>query len=332
MFSPHIETVQATATKDPDLKNGLTQLTREPLVQFLLIGACIYAAYAAYGTPPEDAVDNTVIVDTARIEAFVGQWQQRWNRPPTRRELTGLIDTFVREDVLYRQARAMGLDEDDPVTRRRMAQKLEFLTSDIALFKQPADGELQQYFEDHQARYRDADLITFSHVFFDPDLRDETTIDDATAMLEGLRAAGDPDSAKLSQGDSLMLQSFFEGVSQSDVQRQLGSGFAETVMQLEPKEWHGPVLSGFGVHLVYVYAFEQAAEPVFEKVEQSVLEDWQKDQQERFNADFYENLKNRYDVVIAEIPAGSVLEEPSKPNTGNEDVSDLETSDPSPAP
>ena len=91
----------------------LIQLAREPLVQFLLIGACIYGAYAWFGTPAEDEADRTIVVDSARIETFIAQWERRWNRPPTPQELEGLISTFVREDILYRQAVAMGLDQDD---------------------------------------------------------------------------------------------------------------------------------------------------------------------------------------------------------------------------
>jgi peptidyl-prolyl cis-trans isomerase C len=120
---------------------------REPLVQFFFIGMCIYGAYALYGTPDEGLESNTIVVDASRIDAFKSAWQQRWNRPPTEQELNGLINQFVREDILYREAVAMGLDKDDPITRRRMAQKLEFLSKDIASLKEPQAGELVSYFE-----------------------------------------------------------------------------------------------------------------------------------------------------------------------------------------
>ncbi len=298
------------------MKNGLIQLAKEPLVQFVLIGTCIYGLYARYGTPPVDVADHTIIVDAARVESFIDQWEKRWNRPPTRQEFDGLINAFVREDILYRQAIAMGLDQDDPITRRRMAQKLEFLTSDIALFNEPDTGELEQYFDEHRARYRDDDLITFNQVFFDPDLRDEATLEDAARMLARLDAAGVPDPVTLDAGDRFMLQGYFEEVSELEVQRQLGSGFAESVMQLEPRRWHGPVLSGYGVHLVYIHQLRAAAAPVFEDVKHSVLADWQQMQQQKFNAAFYQSLKSRYDIVIAEPPDARML-----PDTGDENES-----------
>jgi hypothetical protein len=96
------------------VSNRLTRLFTEPLVQFLIIGACIYGAFSLFGTPEEDFRDTTIIVDANRIDAFIGQWESRWNRPPTRQEIDGIIQQYVREDILYRQAVAMGLNEDDP--------------------------------------------------------------------------------------------------------------------------------------------------------------------------------------------------------------------------
>jgi hypothetical protein len=243
-----------------------------------------------------------ILVDTARIEGFISGWQSRFNRPPTEPELDGMISQFVREDIFYREAVAMGLDKDDTITRRRMAQKLEFLTKDIARLKEPAEGELEQYFEDNKALYRQPDLITFSHVFLDPDARDETTLDDAAALLVELQAAGEPDTETLKAGDRFMLQSYYPEKSELDVRRQLGSGFAASVMQLEPGKWHGPVLSGYGVHLVYVHDFRAAPAPVFEDVQEYVLENWTVAQQELFNEQYFESLKSRYDIVIETVP------------------------------
>jgi hypothetical protein len=168
-------------------------------------------------------------------------------------------------------------------------------------------------------------------VFFDPDLREESTLEDAALILARLQAAGSPDAATLDAGDRFMLQSYFQQASELEVRRQLGSGFAEAVMQLEPRQWHGPVLSGYGVHLVYIYELQRAPAPVFKDVEQSVLEDWQKEQQERFNAEFYESLKSRYDIVIAEPPIKRLLEQSPEQNTDDERNSSVTGLEKSPA-
>jgi len=289
------------------LSNPLTRLLREPLIQFLILGVAIYGAYAVLGAPGEDYRDTTIIVDSNRIDSMIGEWERRWNRSPTRQEIDGLIQQFIKEDVLYRQALAMGLNEDDPVTRRRMAQKLEFLTSDLSATLQPAEGELEQFFAENQEPYQDPDRISFSHIYFDPDAREDATLVDAKATLAQLREKGEPGEEISELGDRFMLQSYFASATEMDIRRQLGSGFSEVVMELEPGQWHGPVLSGYGVHLVYVYDHFTAPPPVFEDVQARVLEDWHTQKREEFNTAFLEELKSRYEIVIDELPADRLL-------------------------
>jgi hypothetical protein len=282
----------------------LPQLLKEPLIQFLLIGACIYGTYALFGAPDEENADSTILVDANRINGFVAQWKSRWNRPPTRQELDGVINGYVHEEILYRQAVSMGLDQDDVVTRRRMASKLEFLTNDLVRLAEPAEGELETYFQDNIAQYVAPDLFTFIQVFFDPDKRDETTLDDASQELARLQEAGVPDPEALQAGDRLMLRSYYQSASELDIRKQLGGGFASAVIELEPATWHGPILSGYGVHLVYIYERLEAPPPVLAEVRPRVLEAWQAGQMKTFNAEFYESLKSRYEVVIEDPELG----------------------------
>ena len=298
--------------------NKLKGFFLEPLVQFLLMGGCIYAAFALFGAPEEDSGENQIHVDANRINAFISEWESRWNRPPTRQEIEGLIQNHVREEILYRQAVAMGLNEDDPITRRRMAQKLEFLTSDLAQSQEPAEGELEQYFTDSEAEYRAPDQITFLQVYFDPDSRKDATLDDAKAELAKLEAAGEPNPETLKAGDRFMLPNHFPSAAESDIARQMGGGFAEAVMKLEPGKWHGPVLSGYGVHLVYLYDLQKGAVPELADVKEKVLADWHDEKREAFNAEFLENLKSRYEIVIDEMPEDRLIEVPGAASSPNE--------------
>ena len=289
------------------MSNPITRLLKEPLLQFLIIGGVIYGAYALFAAPEDDYRDNMILVNSNRIDAMISEWEARWNRPPTRQEIDGLIQAYIKEDVLYRQAVAMGLNEDDPITRRRMAQKLEFLTSDLARLQEPKEGELEQFFEDNIDAYRDPDRISFTQLFFDPDARGDATLVDAERVLEQVRAVGEPTEDMAELSDRFMLQNYFASASELDIRRQMGSGFAEQVVKLAPGQWHGPVLSGFGVHLVYVYSFQQAPQPEFENVQARVVEDWQAEKREEFNAEFLKSLKERYNIVVDDIPAERLL-------------------------
>ena len=292
-------------------------MLKEPLIQFLLIGACIYGAYALFAPPEESDLDTTVVVDANRINGFVAQWSSRWNRPPTKEELDGLVNSYVREEILYRQAVAMGLDEDDPVTRRRMAQRLEFLTSDLALVVEPEEAELERYFQDNIDQFRAPNLISFIQVYFDPDARGDSTLDDANEALEALKTAGVPDPGSLQAGDSFMLPGYFASATELEVRKRLGGGFTESLIELEPGVWHGPVLSGFGVHLVYVFEKLQAPAPDLADVRPQVLEGWQREQMDTFNKKFYEGLKDRYTVIIEDdgLAPGSLLEPRERPSS-----------------
>jgi len=276
----------------------LSKLFKEPLVQFLLIGACIYAAYALLGTPDDAAAEQTVYISEARIDSLSIAWEKRWNRPPTEEELVGLVRAYLREDILYREAVAMGLNVDDHIIRRRLAQKLEFLTNDLVQLKEPAEGELEGFFAENIEQFKSPDLITFVQVFFNPDKRGDSTLDDAATTLQQLQGAGEPDPATLEAGDRLLLNNFYANATEFDIRRSMGSGFAETVMALEPGKWHGPVLSGFGTHLVYVFAFTSAPPPKLDDVRDAVMTEWQRVETEQFNADFLDSLKARYEIVI----------------------------------
>ena len=280
------------------------KILREPLLHFILIGATIYGAYGIYGAPEEEEGmdDRRIVIDKERIDGFVALWKARWYREPTEQELNGLVNHYIRETILYQEAIAMGLDKDDPVTRRRMAQKLEFLTQDIAALKQPAEGELERYYQENKDEYKNPDLITFTHIFIDPDKRGDATLEDANALLAELTAGGAPDATTTDKGDRFMLSNNYSLQTQVEVSKSFGTGFADSVMQLEPGQWHGPVLSGYGTHLVYVSAREIASVPAFDEVRGQVLEDWQTSQQEVVEEQFYEQLKSRYEIVFDGVP------------------------------
>lgn len=292
------------------MSNRASRLFAEPLIQFVLIGACIYGAYGLFGAAEISDADLTVVVDANRLNGFVAQWKARWNRPPTREELDGIVNAYIREEILYRQAVSMGLDKDDTVTRRRMAQRLEFLTSDLARLAEPADGELEKYFIENLAQFTAPGSITFLQLFFNPDQRNEATLDDAKQVLSQFEAAGVPDPETLDAGDRLMLQRYHDATSEVEIGKQFGSGFADAVVELEPGRWHGPILSAYGVHLVYVYERREAPEPDFEEVRPLVLEKWQVMRMKKFNEDFFAALRSRYEIIIedARLEPGSVLE------------------------
>jgi len=276
------------------------KLLREPLVHFMFIGAAIYLLFGVFAEPVLDETNKTIVVSAGEIEWMQSSWQKRWNRPPTDKEMDGLIQQYIRETVLYREALTMGLNQHDQVIRRRLAQKLEFLAKDLVALTPPTEEELQAYFAEHRDRYRQPTLYTFTQVFIDPDKRDDATLDDAEKIKATLVAQGDAIEDAGALGDDFMLQNYYPEKDPIEIRKNFGSGFTESLVDLSPGQWHGPVLSGYGVHLVYVSNISEPPAPVFAEVRERVMQEWKTDRGEELNEKFYANLRDRYTIVIEE--------------------------------
>jgi peptidyl-prolyl cis-trans isomerase C len=192
----------------------------------------------------------------------------------------------------------MGLDRDDSVIRRRLAQKLEFLSQDLISPQPPTDDELQGYFAEHLERYQAPDVVTMTHVFIDPDLRGDQTLVDAETIKVELQSLKESPNDAQAYGDSFMLQSYYPERSEAELLKLFGSGFAASVFELEPGQWHGPVLSGYGTHLVYVHDHQKSAPPEFVDVEEQVRQEWESDKREELNEQFVDSMIARYVVII----------------------------------
>ena len=276
------------------------KLLREPLLHFMFIGAAIYLLYGVFAEPVPEADDKTIVVTAGEIEWMQTAWQKRWNRPPTAAEFDGLVQQYIKETVLYREALSMGLNQHDQVIRRRLAQKLEFLAKDLVALTPPTEEELQAYFAEHQDRYQEPALYTFTQVFIDPDKRGDTTLADAAVIKTKLVAQGDAVEDPGALGDDFMLQNYYPEKDSVEIQKLFGSGFTESLVELSPGQWHGPVLSGYGVHLVYVSSISEPPAPVFAEVRERVVQEWSTDRGEELNNKFYANLREQYTVVIEE--------------------------------
>jgi len=280
--------------------NSIKNLFKEPLIQFLLIGAAIYGMFLFMGEPTEEEQDRQIVITEDHVNSLAIGFGKRWNRPPTNEELLGLVREYISETLLYREALSMGLDKDDHVIRRRMAQKLKFLTNDLVTLVEPEEEILEQYLQENMDSFRASDLISFTHVFINPEQRGDDAMADAETLLAQLQVAGPPSQETLAVGDRFMMQNYFPDASHHEVQRQLGEAFADSVMKLEPGAWHGPVSSGYGIHLVYVSDFVAAEDPLLADVRQKVLDEYFRQQTEKFNAEYLEALSERYEIIMDE--------------------------------
>lgn len=276
------------------------RLLREPLVHFLGIGVVLFLADAALHDPAP--VADTITVGRTQIASLRAQWASQMRRPPTAEELDGLIESHIREEVLYREALALGLDRDDTIVRRRLAQKLEFLVTDAALPETPDEAELRAYFEANQGHYAEPARVSFSHVYFSPDQRGPAAEADTLAALTELNQAGA--AAAPDRGDRFMLDSDYTEKSEDEVARDFGREFASRLFATETGSWQGPIASGYGLHLVRIGERTEARPSTLEAVRAAVTRDYLADRTREINAEAYRRLRERYEVVV-EAPGGA---------------------------
>ncbi len=268
----------------------LPGVLREPLLHFLLLGAALFALYAAFGDDKAPVPANRIEVTQADVARLAGQFEATWRRPPSGEERAALIDAFVREEILVREARALGLDRDDTAVRQRLAQKMQFLAESGAEAAEATDAELLAHLEAHPERFQRQAAVAMEQVFLGSD---------AAAAADGLaalRAGAAPDTLGAPDGPNL-LPARFPLSPASVIDGAFGRGVFARVAALEPGVWDGPVASAFGLHAVRLQAFEPAELPPLETIRGMVIRDWRAARRAALAEARFEALAARYVVI-----------------------------------
>jgi hypothetical protein len=269
---------------------NLEQIFREPFLHFSGLGLLLFMLFS-WASDDGMRAANEIVIDESRIAAIESRFERVWQRPPTSDEMTSLVDNWIREEVLYREGVALGLDRDDPVLRRRVAQKMEFISEGLA-DSPPGDEELRAWYKDNVDAYRLDPHFSFRHVYFNPAARRgsiEVAMQDAMAMLQN----GD-----VVAGDATLLPAELDEAALVEVSRTFGQRFAEALDDLPVRTWTGPIESGYGLHLVWINDRENARVPAFDEVSTAVERDYLANRSRELKDAFYETLKRRYTVTF----------------------------------
>jgi peptidyl-prolyl cis-trans isomerase C len=261
-----------------------TKALREPLVHFLIVGAFIFALFPGGATDP---AGRQIIVGEAQVARLAAQWEQTWRRQPSPAEFDGLIRDHIKEEVYYREALQLGLDRDDPIIRRRLRSKMEFLSTAQSDASPVDDTVLQTWLDRNPARYANDAVFSFDQIY----VRNTET---AAIALAQLKAGG---SSNL-LGEALAVPAAMEAAPSSEIDRLFGAQFATTIARLPLGTWTGPVESGFGSHLVRVRAVEATKKPKLADVRQQVENDWRNATRIKREERAYQALLDGYDIKI----------------------------------
>ncbi len=265
---------------------------REPLLHFLAIGIVLFVLYGQLAPPGGDA-GTRIVVPRGTAEELARQHAARWHRPPTEEELAALVESWVRDEVMYREGVALGLDRDDPVIKRRVRQKLDVMGEELLASDAPTDAQLADYLAANPERFMRPARIDLEQVFFDGSGSQAEVARMLEAAREALARGTDPQSI----GQPTLLPRRIADTPLDLLARDFGASFAKQVADLPVGQWGGPVRSGFGLHLVRPISLTPPALPPLDTVRSLVAREWENDRRARSAAENYQRMRARYEVV-----------------------------------
>jgi len=270
----------------------IRRVWREPLVHFLLIGAALFVFYDQTREQGNEA-PNRIVMSSGQVEQLAANFKRTWMRPATDAELTALIENYVRDEVFYREALAMGLDQSDPVVRQRMRSKLEFILEDLSS-TEVADEVLLAYLQEHPDKFRTQPQASFQQVYLSPDRRTDL-VAEAETVLASLNGGAAPESL----GDPTLVPYAFTLATQAEIVRSLGERFGREVVELAPSDdWVGPVFSAYGGHLLKVSERVDARLPDLSEIRALVEREYLVERRNEIKDLAYAKLREGYDVTI----------------------------------
>jgi hypothetical protein len=281
----------------------MKSLMREPLIHFLFIGAALFLLFEVFDDPAGPQ-SNRVVITNGQIEFLKASFARTRQRSPTEQELQGLINGHVREEIFYREALALGLDKDDTVIRKRLNQKLELMSDDLAGIIVPSDEQLQEFIETHTESFIIEPQIAFRHIYINVYQRGNAAEDEAArllAVLSDQENKSDPDTL----GDSLMLANSFNLSPVGEIAKMFGKPFSLELINSKPGQWRGPVQSGYGLHLILVTEHVAGKLPQLDEIRETVEWEWSAAHRKKLKENIYNELRERYTVVFEQPANGA---------------------------
>ena len=278
----------------------MKKLLKEPLVHFLALGAVLFGIGILRGEGAGPAT-NRIAITPGTVERLLQGFRLTWQRPPTEDEFRGLVEDYLKEEVLYREALEMGLDRDDQIIRRRMRQKLEFLTADLVESIEPSDEELQARLNANVDLYRQEATVSFAQVYIGERDGAEQDRTRAMALLEELRTNPNADPEQM--GDPFMYPATHRDMRERDLLGVFGEEFTAQVVELPVGEWSGPITSAFGLHVARLDSLDLGRPSELAEVRDAVYRDLVSARTREAEQRYFDALLAQYTVTV-EWPEG----------------------------
>lgn len=263
-------------------------ILHEPLVHFFIIGGLFFGWYSLKN---EEVRDDTIVVTEGQIQSLAQNFARVWSRPPTKQELEGLIQDHIQEEVMVREAISIGLDQNDTVIRRRLRQKMEFISDELLSRSEPTEDDLREYYQKHQEMFSEQPKMSFQHLYFNPE-KQTKSLEEIKEKLN--QQTLDPEGV----GDPFLVDSTFRMWTTRDIDGVFGGEFTDRIVDLPSGEWAGPVPSAYGWHLVYIEDKKPGTVSNYETVRRRVKDRWMLDNSRKLREAAFEQFKDKYTIEV----------------------------------
>lgn len=266
---------------------------REPIVHFIVLGALLVFIHNLW-SDWQGVQRRTINVSASEIERLSKAWSSTSGRVPSEKDIDYIIDQYVKEEVLVREAERLGLGEGDVIMRRRLAQKMDFLISAESEAEDASASELRQFYDENKTQFASNERRSFNHVYLSPEKYGDGIERQAQLVLEQLKKGIDWKGL----GDPFIQKRSYAVIPQAEVGRLFGPDFASAIFKLKQGQWSGPIGSAFGLHLVKIETVDDALQADFEAVKPQVRDAWRAQQQLKFKAQKVDDLVSDYRIIV----------------------------------
>ena len=271
----------------------MQKIMKEPLLHFIVLGAVFFIVYGLFNT---GQTKDEIIIDDIELNRMVSLWETQWRRSPTPEELGSIVEQHIRQEIFYKEALRMNLDHNDEVVKRRMAQKMDFLSNDLnALVAAPSESKLQLFYDKHKDDYKKTDSYSFHQVIFSPELHEDNVAHAASVLKENGQASVEVMQTK---GDPLPLPFNYDDVDTDRLKAELGENFSSSLNEMPLNMWAGPINSVFGVHLIYMTIKEEGRIPEISEIKEELQREYTFEREQETRDMIYEELKGNYSIMI----------------------------------
>jgi peptidyl-prolyl cis-trans isomerase C len=265
----------------------------EPLIQFLILGILLFVVIN-YVQQRRDRLSREIVVDNERIGLMILNYKSQTGNLPSKQQLDVMIENFIKEEIYYREAMKSGLDQDDEIIRRRLAQKFDFIHTDLTKTATATDNELELFYKKHPELFHKDAIVSFSHIYFSADkTNDSITKQKAITVLKELKHSSLLRSPE--KGDRFPLQYDYTEQSILDIQQNFGNKpIVDSLFNAPMNSWIGPVQSGYGWHLLFISKRENASQIPFYSIKEDVKTKYTESVKEELNKKAFKNLSEKY--------------------------------------